>query len=46
MEKLINKFDQIVRWPKKPSNKKDVIIYLATKFDHEKYIQKKKRMIS
>ena len=33
MYKLINEFDEIVRWPKKPSDKDMVIRYLGTKFD-------------
>ena len=41
MKKIINEFDQIARWPKKPSDKKDVIIYLATKFDYEKIYTEK-----
>ena len=36
MEKLINEFDKIVRWPKKPSDKDMVIKYLATKFGYDK----------
>ena len=36
MEKLINEFDKIVRWPKKPSDKEVVINYLSTKFDYGK----------
>ena len=41
MDKLINEFDQIVRWPKKLSDKEMVITYLATKFDYEnKYTEK------
>ena len=34
MEKLINEFDEIVRWPKKPTDKEFVIHYLATKFNY------------
>ena len=33
MDKLINEFDEIVRWPKKPSDKDMVIKFLGTKFD-------------
>ena len=33
MDKLINEFDEIVRWPKKASDKDMVIRYLGTKFD-------------
>ena len=36
MDKLINEFNIIVRWPKKPSDKDIVIKYLATKFDYDK----------
>ena len=35
MDNLINEFGEIVRWPKKPSDKEGVITYLATKFDYE-----------
>ena len=41
MDKLINEFDKIVRWPKKPSDKVLIITFLATKFDYEnKYTEK------
>ena len=41
MEKLINEFDEIVRWPKKPSDKDLVIKHLSTKFEYdEKYTEK------
>ena len=41
MDKLINEFDNIVIWPKKPSAKEEVITYLATKFDYNnKYTEK------
>ena len=41
MEKLINEVDKIVRWPKKPSDKKKVIQFLSTKFEYErKYTEK------
>ena len=41
MEKLINEFDEIVRWPKKPSDKDMVIKHLSTKFgDDKKYTEK------
>ena len=36
MEKLINEFDEIVRWPKKPSDKDIVIKHLSTKFKYDK----------
>ena len=42
MEKLINEFDEIVRWPKKPSDKDMVIKHLSTKFEYnKKYTEKK-----
>ena len=34
-KKLINDFDEIIRWPKKPSDKDIIIKYLATKFVYE-----------
>ena len=41
MEKLINELDEIVRWPKKPSDKAKVIQLLSTKFEYEiKYTEK------
>ena len=33
MNKLINELEGIVRWPKKPSDKQDVIEWLSTKFE-------------
>ena len=36
MVELINEFDSIVRWPKKPSDKEKVIQFLSTKFEYEK----------
>ena len=46
MDKLINEFDKIVRWPKKPSDKEVVIKYLSTKFDYEnaKLLFKKRKL--
>jgi len=42
MDKLINEFDEIIRWPKKPSVKKIVINWLSNKFNGEiKYSEKK-----
>ena len=35
MDNLINEFGEIVRWPKKASDKEEVITYLAIKFDYE-----------
>ena len=41
MNKLINEFDEIIRWPKKPSDKKIVINLLSNKFNGEiKYSEK------
>ena len=41
MNKLINEFDEIIRWPKKPSVKKIVINWLSNKFNGEiKYSEK------
>ena len=41
MNKLINEFDKIIRWPKKPSDKKIVINCLSNKFNCEiKYSEK------
>ena len=42
MNKLINEFDEIIRWPKKPSVKETVINWLSNKFNGEiKYSEKK-----
>jgi len=35
MNKLINEFDEIIRWSKKPSVKKIVINWLSNKFNGE-----------
>ena len=35
MDKLINEFDEIVRWPKKLSEKQMVINHLAKKFSYD-----------
>ena len=41
MNKLINEFDEIIRWPKKLSVKKSVINWLSNKFNGEiKYSEK------
>ena len=41
MNKLINEFDEIIWWPKKPSDKKIVINWLSNKFNGEiKYSEK------
>ena len=41
MCKLINELDQIIRWPKKPSDKEIIITYLATKFESDKQYTEK-----
>ena len=33
MDRLINEVDEIMRWPKKPSDKKIVINWLSNKFN-------------
>ena len=35
MNKLINEFDKIIRWPKRPSDKKIVINWISDKFNGE-----------
>ena len=41
MNKLINEFDEIIRWPKKPADKKIVINWISNKFNGEiKYSEK------
>ena len=41
MNKLINEFDEIIQWPKKPFDKKIVINWLSNKFNGEiKYSEK------
>jgi len=41
MKKLINEFDKIIRWPKKPSDKEIVINWLSNKFNVKiKYSEK------
>ena len=46
MGKLINEFDEIVRWPKKPSDKDIVIKHLSTKFKYDKkYTEKEVNII-
>jgi len=32
MEPLINESDKITRWPKRPSEKEDAMLFLASKF--------------
>ena len=41
MDNLINKLDEIIRWPKKASEKKRVIKWLATKFNFDKNYSEK-----
>ena len=41
MEKLINEFDAIVRWPKKLSDKEIVIKHLSAKFEYDKQYNEK-----
>ncbi len=36
MTNLIDKFEGIIRWPKKPLDKKEVIHWLATQFEFKK----------
>jgi len=46
MNKLINEFDEIIRWPKKPSDKKIIINWLSNKFNGEiKYSEKEANKI-
>ena len=41
MNKLINEFEEIIQWPKKPSVKQMVINWLSNKFNDEiKYSEK------
>ena len=41
MNKLINEFDEIIQWPKKPSVKKIVINWLSNEFNGKiKYSEK------
>ena len=41
MEEIINEFDQITRWPKKPIDKEKVIKFLSTKFNSDKKYSEK-----
>ena len=41
IEKLLNEFGLIVRWPKKPSHKQAVIEHLSTKFNSDKIYSEK-----
>ena len=41
MDRLINEFDEIMRWPKNPTDKENVINWLSTKFIlDQKYSEK------
>ena len=41
MKRLINQFDQIIAWPKKPIDKSAVVEFLSTKFDSKKIYSEK-----
>ena len=41
MKKMINELDQIIKWPKKPVNKENVIKFLSTKFKSDKKYSEK-----
>ena len=41
MKNLVNELGEIIRWPKKPSDKEIVIQFLATKFDMDKQYSEK-----
>ena len=41
MNKLINEFDEAVRWPKKPSEKGIVVEWLSKKFESDKKYSEK-----
>ena len=41
MNTLIDKSNQIIRWPKKPSDKKEVIKWLSNKFEFEREYSEK-----
>ena len=36
MFKLVNELNEIIRWPKKPSDKETIIQYLTSKFEFDK----------
>ena len=41
MDRLINEFDEIMRWPKNPTDKENVINWLSTNFNlDQKYSEK------
>tara|TARA_B100001029_G_scaffold14746_1_gene9902 strand:+ start:163 stop:405 length:243 start_codon:yes stop_codon:yes gene_type:complete len=41
MNNLINEFNEIIRWPKKPKEKQFVIKWLSEKFESEKQYSEK-----
>ena len=41
MKEIINEFNQITRWPKKPIDKEKVIKFLSTKFNSDKKYSEK-----
>ena len=41
MKKLVDEFDKIIRWPKKPSDKETVISFLSAKFKFDKKYSEK-----
>ena len=41
MDRLFNEFDQIIKWPKKRSDKENVIKFLAEKFQAKKIYSEK-----
>ena len=41
INKLINEFDMISRWPKRPLDKEDVINWLSEKFEFDKIYSEK-----
>ena len=41
MKKVIDEFDKIIRWPKKSSDKENVISFLSTKFKFDKKYSEK-----
>ena len=41
MNKLINEFDKIIRWPKRSSDKEIIINWLSKKFEFDKIYSEK-----
>jgi hypothetical protein len=41
MVSFLNEIDEVIRWPKKPSDKKDVIKWLSEKFKFDKQYSEK-----